>query len=83
MQQVFFKCTYDAVAMPGFFKKLKAFVGEFRIEQQSIQDIDTGVVTISFSTDLVHIEEGKPRQVELIAENSETDWAFTRISKCY
>jgi hypothetical protein len=83
MQHVFFKCTYDIIEMPGFFKKLKSFIGEFRIEQQPIQDIETGVVTISFSTDLVQIEEGKTRQVELIAENNQHGWGFTGISKCY
>jgi hypothetical protein len=81
MQHVFFKCTYEIIAMPGFFTKLKAFIGEFRIEQQPIQDIVPGVVTISFSTDRVQIEEGKTRQVELIAENNEIGWDFTGINK--
>lgn len=83
MQHVYLKCTYEIIGMPGFFAKLKDFIGEFRIEQQPIQDIEPGVVTISFSTDLVQIEEGKPRQVELIAENNESGWDFTGISKCY
>jgi hypothetical protein len=81
MQQVFCKCTYDVIGMPGFFKKLKAFIGDFRIEQQSVQDAELGVVTISFWTDKVFIEEGKTRQVEIIAENKDGDWNFISIEK--
>jgi len=68
MQNVFVKCTYEVVGMPGFFKKLKEFVGEFRIEQQPVQDIEPGIITISFYTDKVRIEEGKTRQVDIVAE---------------
>lgn len=81
MQNVFFKCTYEVIGMPDFFKKLKAFIGEFRIEQQQIQDVEPGIVTISFWTDKVQIEEGKTRQVDITAENNENGWDFIALSK--
>jgi hypothetical protein len=46
-----------------------------------VQDAELGVVTISFWTDKVFIEEGKTRQVEIIAENKDGDWNFISIEK--
>jgi hypothetical protein len=90
MQHVYVKCSYEIIGMPNFFEKLKAFVGEFRIEQQPIEDTYPGCITISFYTDKVNIEEGKKRQVDLTAKKNGMvlrsngdlfeDWDFTEIN---
>jgi hypothetical protein len=86
---VYIKCSYELIALPGFFKKLKDFVGHFRIEAQGIKDSYDGIITISFYTDKVEIPEGKEAQVELVAQSSgltvelngslSDDWHFSSI----
>lgn len=82
MNNVFSKISYQCFQLPGFFEKLSAFVGHFRIEQQTVSESYDGVVTISFYTDKVDIIEGDSRQVDLIAENKpDGTWDFKEITK--
>jgi hypothetical protein len=70
--------------MPDFFRKLKRYVGWFRIESQDVHDIENSRMVISFYTDKVKIEEGKSRQVDIEAKsNSKGSWYFTRINAEY
>lgn len=84
---VFCRVTLECIDFSsGFFKKLKAFVGDFRIEQQQIDDMGfgnrLGVMTISFFTDKVQFKEGEKRIVTLEAKVEENkDWNFTTIEK--
>lgn len=81
MNPVFIKVSYDILEMPNFFRKLKRFVGYFRIESQDFNDSLNGVITISFSTNKVKIKEGGSRQVDIEAKsNSRGSWYFTSIN---
>lgn len=70
MQLVYSRLTYEVISWPRFFVKLREFVGEFRIEQQTVQDSINGIITISFTTDKVSFEDGKQREVCLIAHRT-------------
>lgn len=81
MNKVYCKIALDLIdGLIGFFGKLKEFVGEFTIEQQTVYD--KAVITISFYTNKVKLSEGEDRQVLLEAKSKEDgDWEFTRIIK--
>lgn len=83
MNNVYVKIQIELIeTLPSFFTKLKAFIGEFRIEQQSVNEIATGVMTVSFWTDKVIIPEGESKQVDLEAMNLEDgSWQFTKINR--
>jgi hypothetical protein len=80
MRQVYIKAYYSILELPNFWRKLKRFLGEFRIEQQSMEDSIRGIITISFHTDKVEIPEGEDRQVILECRSNERgSWYFTSI----
>lgn len=83
MNIVYTKVSIDLIdETSGFFRKLKRYVGYFRVEQQTVEEVYSGVLTISFSTDKVSIKEGEPRNVYLIAKKNEKgSWYFTGIEK--
>lgn len=93
MQLVFARLGYEVLGWYGFFDKLQQFIGEFRIEGQTFEDISARRVTISFYTDKVHIDAGRSRQVELTARRTEViineagnmiqDWEFIQIAPAY
>lgn len=80
-QLVYCKISLELINnLPDFFRKLKAFIGVFRIEQQTVWDIDK-YMTISFHTDDVSFIEGEDKEVLLQAENTNEGWQFTTIIK--
>lgn len=83
MQNVFVKIRLDLPdSLPGFWRKLKRFLGYYRIEAQDVYDADCNRITISFFTDKVEIKEGELRQVEIVAKrNKRGSWYFTHIEK--
>lgn len=83
MTLVFAKIQLELIdQFPDFFSKLKAFVGHFRIEAQSVTDTYEGILTVSFYTDKVEIPLGDPKSVFLKAKILENGtWEFTGIEK--
>ena len=83
MTLVFAKIQLELIdQFPDFFSKLKAFVGHFRIEAQSVTDTYEEVLTVSFYTDKVEIPLGEPKSVFLKAKILENGtWEFTGIEK--
>jgi len=81
-QIVFTRAAIELIdQQPGFFKKLKDFVGEFRIEEQPIEDIGR-TITFSFAYNEIEFIEGEARQVVLVCEkNSDGGWRFESIEK--
>jgi hypothetical protein len=79
-QLVYIKVSFSVLGMPDFFRKLKRYVGWYRIEAQDTYDIEREIVAISFYTDKVKIKEGKSRQVDIEAKsNNKGSWYFTSI----
>lgn len=81
MNLVYIKCSYDVIELSNFWRKLKRFVGDFKIEAQTVDDAIKGYITISFYSD-IPIEEGKSRQVDIEARrNAKGSWYFTKINQ--
>jgi hypothetical protein len=62
-----------------FFRKLKRFVGDYRIEQQDFYEMDRKILKISFYHN-VEVKEGEKRLVSLEAKtNKRGSWYFTKV----
>lgn len=66
--------------LPGFFGKLKEFVGEFSIDGMA-NNYQNDSIVISFYTDKVKFAEGEERLVCLECKNENGEWNFTNINK--
>lgn len=69
--------------LPKFWAKLKAFVGDYRIEPHPLdQWVNNDEIIISFFTDKIEFAEGERRRVVLTAKNKENgEWDFIEIIK--
>ena len=83
MSLVYISVSTDVIDnFKGFFRKLKRYVGEYRVEAQDFYDTVRGVIKISFYTDKVDIKEGDDRTVFIEAKsNNKGSWYFTKIEK--
>lgn len=82
MNLVYTKISIELIDdLKGVFRKLKRYVGEYRIEGQDLYDYGKAI-KISFWTDKVKIKEGEDRTVFLSAKsNKKGSWYFTGIEK--
>lgn len=81
-QKVFFKTSLALIdTLPGFFGKLKEFVGEFTIEGQDFTTYPQGELVFSFYTDKFNMGEGEDRMVDIWFTKIGQGWEFMTIQR--